>query len=114
MRRGEVWTVAGGGDDAGKPRPCVIVQDDAFDATPSVTVCPFTTAPTGVDLVRPVIEPSSTNGVTRLSRVMVDKVATVPKTKLGIRIGQLDGPDMIQIDRALIVFLGLANTGLRR
>ena len=33
MRRGDIWTVAGGKDYAGKPRPVVIVQDDSFDAT---------------------------------------------------------------------------------
>ena len=45
MRRGDIWTVAGGKDYAGKPRPAVIVQDDSFDATDSITVCAFTTGP---------------------------------------------------------------------
>ena len=52
MRRGEIWTVAGGKDYAGKPRPVVIVQDDSFDATDSITVCAFTTDKTGAPLVR--------------------------------------------------------------
>ncbi|MEJ0048614.1 MAG: type II toxin-antitoxin system PemK/MazF family toxin [Rhodospirillales bacterium] len=42
MKRGEIWTVSGAAGYAGKPRPAVIVQDDHFDATNSVTVCPFT------------------------------------------------------------------------
>jgi mRNA interferase MazF len=46
MKRGEVWTVSGGKDYAGKPRPAVIVQDDSFDATDSITICAFTTDPT--------------------------------------------------------------------
>ena len=50
MRRGEVWTVSGGRDYAGKPRPVVIVQDDAFDATDSITICAFTTDPTEAPL----------------------------------------------------------------
>jgi len=37
MRRGELWTVAGGADYAGKPQPIVIVQEDSFDATASIT-----------------------------------------------------------------------------
>ena len=46
MKRGEVWTVAGGAAYAGKPRPAVIVQDDRFDANDSIVVCPLTTDPT--------------------------------------------------------------------
>ena len=46
MRRGDIWTVSGGKDYAGKPRPIVIVQDDAFDGTDSVAICAFTTDPT--------------------------------------------------------------------
>lgn len=37
MRRGEVWTAAGGKNYAGKPRPVLVVQDDRFDATDSIT-----------------------------------------------------------------------------
>ena len=58
MRRGEIWTVAGGKDYAGKPRPAVILQDDSFDATNSVTICAFTTDETDAPLFyshRPVI-----------------------------------------------------------
>ena len=43
MKRGDIHTVAGGKDYAGKPRPVVIVQDDRFDATNSITICAFTT-----------------------------------------------------------------------
>ena len=74
MSRGEVWTVAGGGDYAGKPRPAVIVQDDRFDATASVTVCVFTTNPADVPLVRPLIEPNERNGLREPSRIMIDKI----------------------------------------
>ena len=63
MRRGEIWTVAGGPDYAGKPRPVVIVRDDRFDATNSVTICPFTTDPTPAPLFRIAVEPSPANGL---------------------------------------------------
>jgi len=52
VRRGEIWTVAGGRDYAGKPRPAVIVQDDNFDATASITLCAFTTDETDAPLFR--------------------------------------------------------------
>ena len=61
MRRGEVWTIAGGKDYAGKPGPAVIVQDDRFDATSSITLCAFTTDPTEAPLCRLAIEPSGRN-----------------------------------------------------
>ena len=63
MKRGEIWTAAGGKDYAGKPRPIVIVQDDRFDATDSVTICAFTTDPTEAALVRILVEPDVLNGL---------------------------------------------------
>jgi mRNA interferase MazF len=108
MKRGEVWTVSGGKDYAGKPRPVVIVQDDAFDATDSVTVCAFTTDPTDAPLFRLPVEPNGRNGLRTPSRLMLDKVTTVPKSKVGDRIGRLDDEDMVRINQGLMVFLGLA------
>jgi Growth inhibitor len=108
MKRGEVWTVAGGGAYAGKPRPAVIVQDDRFDATASVTICAFTSDPTDAPLFRLVVEPSADNGLTLASRLMVDKLTTVPKTKLGGRIGRISDEDSLRLNRAILVFLGLA------
>lgn len=108
MKRGEVWTASGGAAYAGKPRPVVIIQDDRFDATTSVTICAFTSDPTDAPLVRLPIEPSSTNGLETTSRLMVDKVTTVPKSRLGRRIGRLADADVVRLDRAILIFLGLA------
>ena len=60
MRRGEIWTAAAGSGYVGKPRPVVIMQDDRFDATGSVTVCAMTTDPTDAPLFRRVINPTPT------------------------------------------------------
>jgi mRNA interferase MazF len=108
MRRGEIWTVAGGKDYAGKPRPMVILQDDRFDATASITICAFTTDPTEAPLFRLLIEPSPRNGLRAPCRLMVDKITTVPKSKVGSRIGSLDEEDVLRLNRAVLVFLGLA------
>lgn len=110
MRRGEIWTVAGGSDYAGKPRPVVIVQEDSFDATQSITICAFTTDETEAPLFRLRVEPNDRNGLRAASRLMVDKVTTVAKTKLGGKIGRLDDEDTLRLNRALLVFLGLAAT----
>ncbi|MFM7144613.1 MAG: type II toxin-antitoxin system PemK/MazF family toxin [Alphaproteobacteria bacterium] len=108
MKRGEVWIAAGGKDDAGKPRPVVIVQDDRFDATRSITVCAFTSDPAQAPLFRIEVDPSPENGLERISRLMVDKITTVPKAKLDRRVGRLSDGDMIRLNRAILTFLGLA------
>ncbi len=107
MRRGEVWTVSGGGY-TGKPRPAVIIQDDRFDATASVTICAFTSDPTDAPLFRLPIDTSDRNGLRSISRLMVDKITTVARDKLGERIGHLDDDDIVRLNRAILVFLGLA------
>lgn len=108
MKRGEIWTVAGGKDYAGKPRPAVIVQDDRFDATGSITICAITSDKSEAPLFRIVIQPSDQNRLTTTSRLMVDKITTIPKSKLGSRIGNLDAVDMARVNQAMLIFLGLA------
>ena len=107
MKRGEVWTVSGPGY-AGKPRPAVIVQDDRFDATASITICVLTSDDTEVPLFRIPVTPSESNGLRRVSRLMVDKLTTVSKERIGERIGHLDDADVMRMNRAILVFLGLA------
>jgi mRNA interferase MazF len=108
MRRGEIWTVAGGKDHAGKPRSVVILQDDRFDATASITICAFTTDRTEAPLLRLLIVPDADNGLRAPCRLMVDKISTVPKAKVGSRIGRLGDQDVMRLNRAVLVFLGLA------
>jgi mRNA interferase MazF len=108
MRRGDIWTVAGGKDYAGKPRPVVIVQDDSFDVTDSITVCAFTTDETEAPLFRLPVEPNERNGLRAACRLMVDKITTVPKSKVGAHVGRLDDEDILRLNQAILVFLGLA------
>lgn len=114
MKRGEIWTVAAGTGYAGKPRPVVILQDDRFDATDSLTICAFTTDPTDAPLFRLPIEPNETNGLRASCRLMVDKITTVPKAKIGARIGRLDDEDIVRLNRAVLVFLGMAGVSASR
>lgn len=110
MKRGEIWTVAGGADYAGKPRPAAIVQDDNFEATRSITICAFTSDPTEAPLFRILVKPNERNGLHAPSSLMVDKLTTVPKEKLGSRIGRLDDEEVVRLNQALLVFLGLAGS----
>ena len=108
MKRGEVWTAAGGSGYAGKPRPVVVIQDDRFDATDSVTVCAFTTDSTDAPLIRLRLEPTPLNGLHESSSLMVDKLTTVQRSRLRTRVGRLSDEDMVRLGRAVVVFLGLA------
>lgn len=108
MKRTEIWTVAGGPDYAGKPRPAVILQDDVFGGSASITVCPLTTQVVDAPLIRLPVEPTKGNGLNVTSHVMVDKITTVAKSKLQKRVGKLAEEDMIRVNRAVFVFLGLA------
>ncbi len=108
MRRGDIWTVAGGKDYAGKPRRVVILQDDRFDATNSITICALTTDETDAPLFRLLVEPNADNGLRTACRLMVDKITTVPKSKVGAHIGRLGDADVLRLNRAILAFLGLA------
>lgn len=113
MKRGDVWTVAGGPDYPGKPRPAVILQDDAFDATASITICPFTTHSVDAPLMRLPIEPSERNGLRAESQLTIDKITTVSQRKLERRVGRLSDEDIVRVNRAVLVFLGLAGAGAK-
>lgn len=113
MKRGEIWTVAGSGDYAGKPRPAVIVQDDSFDGTKSVTICLFTTDTTEAPMFRLPVPASAENGLREPCRLMVDKLTTVPRARLGTRIGRLEDDLLSRLAVSMLVFLGLAGTASR-
>lgn len=92
----------------GKPRPVVIIQGDRFDATDSVTVCAFTTDPTEAPLFRIRLEPEEINGLRESCSLMIDKITTVPRSKVGERVGRLSDEQIVALGRAVLVFFGLA------
>ena len=106
--------MAGGPEYAGKPRPVAILQDDRFEDLLSVTFCPFTTNPTPAPLFRLPVEPTEDNGLKEGSRLMVDKITTVAKSKLGERIGRLNDEDIVRLNRAIVVFFGLGGGSSER
>jgi mRNA interferase MazF len=107
VRRGEIWTASARQGYAGKPRSVIIVQDNRFDATDSVTFCPLTTDTAAIPLLRIPLQPNATNGLAAASSIMIDKIITVHRSKLGQRIGKASTTEMLQIERALLVFLGM-------
>jgi mRNA interferase MazF len=108
VTRGDVIITSGGPDYLGKPRPAVVVQAIALDSLSSITVCPTTTQAGGDEAIRLPVEPSSTNGLLRRSWLMVDKLSTLPRTKIGRSVGRLTEADLRLLDQRLALFLGLS------
>ena len=108
VKHGEVWTVSGGPDFAGKARPAVIVQDKLIGQVDSITICPLTSVTDVVSPTRLSVQPDPENGLDHLSHIMVDKISTVKEHKLGQRIGVLKPLDVRNLKRRLRWYLGLA------
>ena len=94
--------------DFGKPRPALVVQADVFAEHPSVTVLPVTSALVAAPLLRITLQPSADNGLLKPSQVMVDKALTVKRDKLGPAFGHIEADTMVEVERCLAVFLGIA------
>jgi mRNA interferase MazF len=109
VKRGELWTISGGPGFAGKPRPALIVQNDAYPDTDTITICPITSAEIRTLVLRQHVEPDGDNGLRQPSRIMIDKITTLPRSRLRRRIGMLSAEDLARVDRALLVFFGLAD-----
>ena len=107
MRRGDLVTVAMPGD-FGKPRPALVIQSDLFAQVPTVTVLLVSGTHQDAPLLRISVEPSETNGLRKPSQIMVDKIMTVRRDKIGGAIGRLDAEPMAAVTRSLAVFLGFA------
>lgn len=107
VRRGDFIVVSLPGD-YGKPRPALVVQSDIFSALPSAAVCPVSSfIRSDADLIRLAVEPSLGNGLKKTSQIIIDKITTMPLIKISQIIGHADETLMVQINRALALFLGL-------
>lgn len=108
VKRGDIVTIALQGD-FGKPRPALVIQSDLFNPThPTITILPLTSDLRDAPQFRITIEPSMTNGLRKVSQIMVDKTMTYRRDKVGERLGQLDSDTLVRINRALAVWLGIA------
>ena len=108
MKRGDVVTIAAPGDH-GKPRPALIIQADVFnDIHSSITVVPLSSTIIDAPLFRITLDPSRQNGLIRVSQIMVDKVLTLPREKIGKRVGHLSNTLMTRVGRALAIWLGMS------
>lgn len=107
MTRGDFVTVAMQGD-FGKPRPALVIQANQFGDHTSVTVLPVTSTLVAAPLLRITVQPSTENGLQQPSQVMVDKAVTVLRSKIGPAFGRIDPVALLEVERCLAVFLGIA------
>jgi len=59
-------------------------------------------------LFRIPLDPSRENGLQKPSQIMVDKAMTVKLDKLGMAFGHLGPTTMLEVERCLALFLGIA------
>jgi mRNA interferase MazF len=107
MNRGDLVTVAMQGD-FGKARPALVIQADLFSQSATLTILPITSALLEAPLLRVTVQPSAENGLQKTSQVMVDKAMTVKRDKVGSVFGRVQVQTMVEIERCLAVFLGIA------
>ncbi|MBU2857696.1 type II toxin-antitoxin system PemK/MazF family toxin [Acidithiobacillus ferrooxidans] len=105
--RGDLVTIAMQGD-FGKPRPALVIQANLFGEHTSVTVLPITSTLVAAPLLRVTVQPCVENGLQKPSQVMVDKAMTVKREKAGPVFGRIDADAMVEVERCLAVFLGIA------
>jgi len=105
--RGDFVTIAMQGD-FGKPRPALVIQANQFDEHSTVTVLLVSSTLINAPLFRVTVQPSLENGLRKTSQIMVDKAMTVKRDKLGTAFGRIDADEMVEVDRCLAVFLGIA------
>lgn len=106
--RGDFVTISLQGD-FGKPRPALVVQSDQFNEHASVTVLPVTGTVVAAPLLRVTVQPDARNGLQKPSQVMVDKAMTVKRDKVGPAFGRIGEDALVEIERCLALFLGIAN-----
>ena len=94
--------------DFGKPRPALMIQADQFDEHATATVLPVTSTLVAAPLLRITVQPNAENGLQKPSQVMVDKAMTVKRDKVGPAFGRIDADALLEVERCLAVFLGIA------
>ena len=107
MIRGDFVTIAMQGD-FGKPRPALVIQADQFSEHTTVTILPVTSMIAAAPLLRITVQPSIENGLQKTSQVMLDKAMTVKRDKIGQTFGHIEGDTLVEVERCLAVFLGIA------
>jgi mRNA interferase MazF len=94
--------------DLGKPRPAIVVQADTFNESAlTVLICPLTTDIREDSLVRPILLAGTGTGLRERSQIMTDRVLALRSDRIRGVLGSIDERAAEQLDRALLIVLGL-------
>lgn len=108
LKRGDV-VLAVVPNELGRPRPGVVIQADEFNKDLStIFVCPISSDVREGLSLRPVIEAKASNGLRLRSQIMTDKMISLKHDRVRRVIGRVDQKTSEQLDRALLIVLGLA------
>jgi mRNA interferase MazF len=104
VKRGDIVTVV-----AGKPRPAIVVQSNHLLPYPMIIVVPVTSE---IDARPPLftritLDPSPSNGLKRVSQIMIDRIIGLPSSKLRPTPGQLEEDKLTELTRLLALWLGI-------
>jgi mRNA interferase MazF len=107
--RGDIVIVADRRTQLGsKPRPAVILQNPQFSGTATVMVCPVTSVTAEAPYLRIALPANQETGLEQPSWAAIELLGPIRRANVGRRIGRLDDATLLAIDRAILVFLGIA------
>jgi mRNA interferase MazF len=108
VNRGEVITVASGGD-YGKPRPAVVIQTDRLTVTDTVLVCLMSSTIIEAPLHRLTLAAGKETGLRVKSQIMADKIMAIRKSRCGPPIGRIDSITLSALGKLLAFVTGVEN-----
>ncbi|MBI5184975.1 MAG: type II toxin-antitoxin system PemK/MazF family toxin [Nitrospinae bacterium] len=108
--RGEIYWVKldpAIGSEISKTRPAVIISNDTGNRySDRVIVAPITSK--GMEKVYPFeVEITAESGVSDVSKILLDQIRTIDKSRLGKRIGQLNNKKMEEVSQAIRISLSV-------
>lgn len=107
-RRGEIWTISGGGGSiTSKPRPALVISSDLFAELDYLTLLLITSNPTKAFTRIPVAATAST-GLTEPSMIQADKLVTIHRRNLRQRCGYVDDATLRTVREVVSVYLGFS------
>ncbi len=108
-RRGDIYTAATGSGYGGKPRPVLIMQNNAYGDMPHYIVAFIASRTVNAPSYRISVEPSEKNGLKQLSEIQPDMMMTVRWNQFGVFCGTLEDSLMKAVEQATLELLGLAD-----
>ena len=96
------------GSEQGGRRPVLVIQNDVGNQhSPVVIVAALTSRPANVSRPTDVLIAPGLSGIDVPSRVLLNQIRTVDKRRVGRYLGQITQAELVLIDTAIKISLGL-------